>query len=482
MPLTLYPHHEATKLMPDMSAEEFADLKADIEANGQKVPCKIWHGQLLDGRHRKRACIELGLQPTYEDVSNEPDPLKYVVSLNYVQRSLTDSQKDAIAAELVMWDSFIPLAKVMQQIAARERQDKVRELAKEGIQGKEIAKELNVSQATISNDLKAPLTPVPPVIGKTTEQASEIMGRSKASVKKAVAVQNEAPELLEGMKAGLITTSDAYRNKDLSKEVREDALEKVQSGKSKTLTDAVRETQREHNREESFRSAAMAPISRRVKLYTASVQDAINEIEPDSVDIIITDPPYPRQYLDTWRDLGAFAAHALKSGGMLAAMSGQSYLPEVFRNLEHENLAYRWMICYYFEMGIADVRFRQFGNHWKPVLIYHKGVLQKDMDKLPHRLDYIEDGNTKSMFSGAVLEQNQTHHIWGQRLDGFKALIRQFSGPGDVICDPFIGSGTTALATLEIGEGRTFVGGEIDSENVEISRGRIADWMRMGLE
>jgi site-specific DNA-methyltransferase (cytosine-N4-specific) len=50
-------------------------------------------------------------------------------------------------------------------------------------------------------------------------------------------------------------------------------------------------------------------------------------------------------------------------------------------------------------------------------------------------------------------------------------FIRLFTQPGDVILDPFIGSGTTAVASVELG--RDYIGIELDPANVEIARTRL---------
>ncbi|MCU0811960.1 MAG: MT-A70 family methyltransferase [Thiobacillaceae bacterium] len=48
------------QVMPDLSADEFAELKADILARGVMVPVEYdEHGNVLDGHHRIRAVIEL---------------------------------------------------------------------------------------------------------------------------------------------------------------------------------------------------------------------------------------------------------------------------------------------------------------------------------------------------------------------------------------------------------------------------------------
>lgn len=52
-------------------------------------------------------------------------------------------------------------------------------------------------------------------------------------------------------------------------------------------------------------------------------------------------------------------------------------------------------------------------------------------------------------------------------------FIKLFTQPGDVVLDPFVGSGTTALAAIKLG--RHFVGIDINPEYVDISNQRISE-------
>lgn len=54
----------------------------------------------------------------------------------------------------------------------------------------------------------------------------------------------------------------------------------------------------------------------------------------------------------------------------------------------------------------------------------------------------------------------------------FRYLIRTYTQPGDLVLDPVVGSGTTALAARE--EGRHFICGDISPEYVDIARSRLA--------
>ena len=65
-------HHEAAETWPLMTADEFAALRADIELNGLKEPITLFDYKVLDGRHRLKACLELGLQPRFEILAGNP--------------------------------------------------------------------------------------------------------------------------------------------------------------------------------------------------------------------------------------------------------------------------------------------------------------------------------------------------------------------------------------------------------------------------
>lgn len=63
--------------------------------------------------------------------------------------------------------------------------------------------------------------------------------------------------------------------------------------------------------------------------------------------------------------------------------------------------------------------------------------------------------------------------IAGQKnLDGMRALIKDYTLPGDLICDPFAGSGTTLLAAAI--EGRRAIGAERDPKTFDLAVRRLS--------
>ncbi|MBK8173162.1 MAG: hypothetical protein IPK60_22905 [Sandaracinaceae bacterium] len=53
-----------------------------------------------------------------------------------------------------------------------------------------------------------------------------------------------------------------------------------------------------------------------------------------------------------------------------------------------------------------------------------------------------------------------------------RAIVRDYTRPGDLVCDPCFGGCTTGLASML--EGRRFVGAEMDPKHFEIARKRLA--------
>lgn len=92
--------HPAAKIVPEMTPKEFGDLIEDIRENGQQLPIILHEGMILDGRHRFRACEQLGIEPKLEEWTGHGHPEVFVASMNAKRRNLSESQLAMIGAEL----------------------------------------------------------------------------------------------------------------------------------------------------------------------------------------------------------------------------------------------------------------------------------------------------------------------------------------------------------------------------------------------
>ena len=98
-----YEIHPVAEIFPLMSDAEYADLVADISANGLVEPIWVCERQIIDGRNRYRACKEAGvpIRVRYWDPERDlADLTNFVISLNLKRRHLSESQRAVVAAKL----------------------------------------------------------------------------------------------------------------------------------------------------------------------------------------------------------------------------------------------------------------------------------------------------------------------------------------------------------------------------------------------
>jgi DNA modification methylase len=186
-------------------------------------------------------------------------------------------------------------------------------------------------------------------------------------------------------------------------------------------------------------------------------RDVLSTVAANSVDAIITDPPYPKEYLDLYSTLAYEARRILKDGGILAAMCGQTYLPQVYEMLT-EHLEYRWTIAYLTPGAqAAQIWPRRVLSFWKPVIVCSKNG---------HSYKWFAD-----VSKSATNDNDKRYHEWGQSVSGMVDLVGRLTDEGQMILDPFMGAGTTGVASVRLG--RLFFGIERDAKDYQTAARRI---------
>jgi len=235
----------------------------------------------------------------------------------------------------------------------------------------------------------------------------------------------------------------------------EELIEKMDNKSVEAAHKELRMRELAAERAEIAKAAQDLPVDDR---WSVEVADIRSYQTGQRFDFIITDPPYPREYLDLYAVLAQRALEWLKPNGLLVAMCGQSYLDQIMQMMS-EHLEYYWAGCYLTPGQPTPLRARQVNTTWKPILIYrlpgatYNGKIFGDV--------WTSDGNDKE------------HHKWGQSISGMLALVKQICLPGQTIFDPFCGAGTTGVAALM--HGCLFSGIDLDEDNVGITRRRLHD-------
>jgi site-specific DNA-methyltransferase (adenine-specific) len=207
---------------------------------------------------------------------------------------------------------------------------------------------------------------------------------------------------------------------------------------------------------------AQKPYEDRCTLLAGDLLTAGAEIEPGSVDAIVTDPPYPKEYLDVWAKLGTLAERVLRPGGWLAAMVPQAHLPFIVDALGRaEGLTYRWTLAYLLPGGESvQLQSLRINVRWKPILLYTAGTMKR-------MLTFGGD-----VIANDVQDEDRHDEGWGQGVDGFTKLVLGVTRADETVLDPFLGSGTTAIAALT--QGRRFVGIDVEQKYVDETWHRLS--------
>lgn len=98
-----YKFHKLCNAFPEMGEEEFNELCLSIEISGQREPIVLFGNEILDGKHRYKACDKLGIRPTFRHFDIRKDGMslvQFVWDRNQTRRNMTPSERAAVAVTL----------------------------------------------------------------------------------------------------------------------------------------------------------------------------------------------------------------------------------------------------------------------------------------------------------------------------------------------------------------------------------------------
>jgi site-specific DNA-methyltransferase (adenine-specific) len=178
-------------------------------------------------------------------------------------------------------------------------------------------------------------------------------------------------------------------------------------------------------------------------------------VEDGSASLVFVDPLYHREHLGLYSGLGEWAARVLKPGSLLVTYLGTSYLPEVMYRLGR-HLTYVWQCVTVFSGQKTSIHDRQIRTGYKPLLVYSNGPAR------PRKwlIDVIETPMEKGS------------HPYQQPEAEAAYFIERLTEPGDLVVDPFCGSGTTAAVCRRTK--RRCLTADVDANAVAIARERVA--------
>jgi len=187
---------------------------------------------------------------------------------------------------------------------------------------------------------------------------------------------------------------------------------------------------------------------------------------PDmSVDLVLTDYPYGvnKEY-DKYNDTKENLIDLInKTEPQIKRISKFSMITPGFGNEKYYNYDAIFVIYQPASVGLCS-----YGKClWQPIIIYGKDPLTKS--KLNFRWTVIQNTEISGKFEHPCPKPIK---LWE------KILFRGSCNSNDLILDPFLGSGTTAVAAEKLG--RRWIGIEISEKYCEISKQRILAEVNQG--
>lgn len=237
------------------------------------------------------------------------------------------------------------------------------------------------------------------------------------------------------------------------------------------------------------------------RLYCKS-SESMDEIPDNSVHLMITSPPYNvgkeydsdltlDEYLDLLIRVFSQTYRKLVTGGRacinIANIGRKPYIPlhamviEIMLDLGYlmrgeviwDKSASAGGSCAWGSwMSASNPVLRDFHEY---ILIFSKESYSKD--KKQEKRDTIEHDEfiqwTKSIWTFPAVNAKKIGHPAPFPVELPHRLIKLYSYEGDVVLDPFVGSGTTCLAAIQ--NNRKYIGYDIKKEYIELAEKRISN-------
>jgi len=195
--------------------------------------------------------------------------------------------------------------------------------------------------------------------------------------------------------------------------------------------------------------------------------EGFKKIPDRSIDLILTDPPYGlnKQGIKNDHDLSLFYSilpeshRVLKDNSFFITFFSTKFLPYIFKNNPFQ---YYWNFILYCPNGrvMSPIGFTKYMS----CVVFKKG----NPKMVKRSKDIFVDT------PGKMVEPDEgfINHPTPKPKTFIKEILNMFSKEGDIVLDPFIGSGSTAVACKILK--RNYIGFDINYDYCKLSKNRIS--------
>ena len=240
------------------------------------------------------------------------------------------------------------------------------------------------------------------------------------------------------------------------------------------------------------------------QIYNMDCRDGLKKIECNSIDQILTDPPYGIRYglneglnnrskdgiLPGYVDI-PFSIYSefskewiedsfrvLKDTGTLYIVSGWQSYPILYRCVEEAGFTILNMLAWHYQFGKYTKN--KFVTAFNPIIF---AVKNPKKYKFYRNCRFSDDERTSNGNKANYKDRESVFYVskerWEDKIttptklpfDLLEKMIQYSSLEDDLILDPFMGSGQTAWVARELG--RQYIGFEVNNEFCEFAKKRL---------
>ena len=203
------------------------------------------------------------------------------------------------------------------------------------------------------------------------------------------------------------------------------------------------------------------------KVIQGDCLEVMKHIPDGAVDLVLTDPPYGIGMSKGFEGFEGFGGFGKPIHRRKYDDDWDSRRP----SREHFNGIIRCgnKVIVFGGNHFAD--YLPMGNHW---IVWDKLNTMPSFGDCELLWTNIERHSVKKItyeYNGLLGKEGERSHPTQKPRGLFKRILLDYSKPNDLILDPFLGSGTTAVAAKELG--RDFIGIEIEPKYCEIANNRL---------
>ena len=220
------------------------------------------------------------------------------------------------------------------------------------------------------------------------------------------------------------------------------------------------------------------------RVYNSDCIKIMSKFPSESIDLIIADPPYNvgkdygnssdkqtneeyKKFTDLWMEE---SYRILKKGGTIYTFGGKQNISYMFEKLKSLNMNYISWIVWHYTQGQG--RTKGFSSRHDDILMFSKGGNYKfnlDNIRIPQKY-FRTRNNMKGANPGDVWKLSHIHYCEHGRTNHptqkphalYERMILASSDEGDVILDPFAGSGSSLVVAKKTN--RKYIGIEIEEK------------------